>query len=100
MSKQQKTSPPELRALTPKQRSLLRTEQPVIAARVTWLAVHGAICLALRHPQMTGPSRVILQQFAATLGAGFVEWGILTPRELDLIQRTEELETEAGGTNP
>jgi hypothetical protein len=36
---------------------LAKTEGTVKASLLTWITVHGNLCLALRHPQNRGPSR-------------------------------------------
>ena len=58
-----------------------------------WLGVHGALCLALRHPQFdSGPARVAVEILVASLEAGFLEHGVLTADEVALLHRTEEHE--------
>ena len=64
-------------------------DQPIIAERLVWLGVHGALCLALRHPQFNTATAGMVRQFVHQLGDGLVDWGILTPDELDYLQRTE-----------
>jgi hypothetical protein len=59
------------------------------ASGVVWVTVHGLLCLALRHPEMTGDSRKIALEFVSNLGRGLVAWGILTADELTLVEQTE-----------
>ena len=58
------------------------------------MAVHGAICLGLRHPQMKGPSRAIILQFVKTAEDKFVESGLMKPEHIRIIHAVEEEETE------
>lgn len=75
--------------MTPEKIKSLQTAQEIIAQRSLWLTVHGALCLALRHPHFTGPSREEIKSFVASLGKGLVDWGILSPDELELVNKTE-----------
>lgn len=70
-------------------RPALRAQVPVTAAGIVWMAVHGNLCLALRHPSNTGPSRLLVQDFVGQLGQHLVAVGILTPSELAEVQRVE-----------
>lgn len=72
-----------------------RELQPVIAERTVWLGVHGALCLALRHPQFPSPTAVMVSEFVEQLGNRLVEWGILNDDELAHIRRTER-QVQAG----
>jgi len=60
---------------------------------LTWLTIHGNICLALRHPQNIGPSRLYAIQFVKMLGKALVQWGALTEEE---FKDLEKLEIEEG----
>jgi len=77
------------------ERPALRAEWPVIAPGLIWMAVHGNLCLALRHPSNTGPSRQIVIRFVRALGHRLVTHGVLTAEELRVAQRVEI--DEAGG---
>jgi hypothetical protein len=46
------------------------------------MAVHGALCLALRHPQYKGSSRKLVVEFTQSLGEWLVGAGALTPEQL------------------
>jgi hypothetical protein len=74
---------------------LAKTEGTVKANLLTWITVHGNLCLALRHPLNIGPSRKWAVEFTKALGKALVEWGALTPEQLE---ETEKLEAEAGSS--
>jgi len=65
----------------------------VTANYLTWLAVHGNLCLALRHPQNRGPSRKYIVNFVKGLGKMLVAAGVITQRQL---KEAERLEIEEG----
>lgn len=56
---------------------------------VTWLAVHGNLCLALRHPGNTSNSRQRVVDFTLGLGKFLVDSGAITQEELDRAQKVE-----------
>jgi hypothetical protein len=68
---------------------LIKTEGTVKANLLTWITVHGNLCLALRHPQNRGPSRKLAVDFVKALGKALVEWGALTPEQLEDAERVE-----------
>jgi hypothetical protein len=72
---------------------LAKTSATVKANLLTWITVHGNLCLALRHPQNRGPSRKWIVDFTKALGKALVEWGALTPQQLE---EAEKLEAEEG----
>jgi hypothetical protein len=72
---------------------LAKTDGTVKANLLTWITVHGNLCLALRHPQNQGPSRKVAVMFTKALGKALVEWGALTPEQLE---EAEKLEAEEG----
>lgn len=53
-----------------------------------WLSVHGALCLALRHPAWSGTARAAVAVFVQKLSVALVAAEILTP-ELALEAQTE-----------
>ncbi len=55
--------------------------------------MHGALCLALRHPQFTGPSRSLVVSITKQLGKYLVDEELLTPQQLAAAQ---QLEAEEG----
>jgi hypothetical protein len=74
-----------------------RLEDPVLAGELaskatkharmrtdllSWMAVHGNLCLALRHPANDGLSRDLVRQFRDRLGRMLVEAGMLTREQL------------------
>jgi hypothetical protein len=85
-------------AMTPERAMALATTQAVGTDALTWMVVHGAVCLALRHPAFAGPSRQRALQFVRQLGQGLVRWGCLSADELALCERTEaEVSPHGGG---
>jgi len=58
-----------------------------------WIAIHGNLQLALRHPHNTGPSRTLVLAFVLELGDRLVEWGVLTAEELQLSRLMEQVES-------
>ena len=66
----------------------------VEGAAGTWVAIHGFLCLALRHPGTGGiPSRALVEEFVAKLGAALVDAQLLTPEEL---AEAEDVEIREG----
>lgn len=77
--------------LTPKQ--LVEKKVHVEANLLTWLTIHGNVCLALRHPQNTGESRAYAVAFVKFLGRMLVECDVITEEQL---RKLEKLEAEEG----
>jgi hypothetical protein len=65
---------------------------PLHANYLTLMAVHGSLCLALRHPNFRGKSRQIVVEFTKSLGEWLVHAGALTPEQLRSAQRLEARE--------
>ena len=65
---------------------------PVTTNTLTAMAVHGALCLALRHPQFKGQSRQMVVEFTKSLGEWLVTAGALTPEQLRSAERLEARE--------
>jgi hypothetical protein len=63
----------------------------VEAEALTWMAVHGNLCLSLRHPQNQGPSRALIADVIRDIGDALVNSGLLTRAEIDQAQVTEGL---------
>lgn len=61
----------------------------VEAELFVWMAIHGNVLLALRHPHNTGPSSAVLRDFCDNLGNMLVETGLLTQAELDYTNKVE-----------
>ena len=66
---------------------------PLTISRIGLMALHGSLCLALRHPQFTGPSREIVINATKQIGKYLVDTGILTAQQLS---EAEKLEAEEG----
>lgn len=69
---------------------------PFTADYVTLLAVHGALCLALRHPGFRGMSRPFVVAFTKSLGEYLVHAGALTP---ELLRDAMEREAREGSSD-
>lgn len=65
---------------------------PVNTNTLTAMAVHGALCLALRHPHFKGPSRQFVVEFTKSLGEWLVHAGALTPEQLRSAEELEAME--------
>jgi len=73
----------------------MATERATVEAElITWMAVHGNILLALRHPRNDGPSGRLVSDFAQKLGRMLVDGGLLTEAEL---AHTYQVEREERG---
>ena len=70
-------------------------EIPLHANYLTLMAVHGSLCLALRHPGNRGPAREHVVSFTKSLGEWLVHEGVLTPEQLAEAQRLEVEEGSA-----
>jgi len=68
----------------------LRLFRRVEASGLLWMAIHGNLCLALRHPANLGPSRELVLGFVKNLGRLLVEWGVLTEAQLAAAQKVEQ----------
>ena len=73
-----------------------KTDKSMTTNLAVWLAVHGNLCLALRHPRNIGASRPFVIKFVKHLGKKLVEWGAITEEQL---QSAERLEIEEGSTD-
>jgi hypothetical protein len=61
----------------------------VEAPMLTWVTVHGNLCLALRHPENRGQSRELCLDLVRRLADLIVSEGIMTPEEMDEANRVE-----------
>lgn len=61
---------------------LLKKEVPVHLSLIALLAIHGNLCLALRHPENNGASARIAAQVMHSIGIRLVEEGVLSEEEL------------------
>ena len=71
---------------------LLTTNFSISANLLTWLTVHGNLCLALRHPQNRGASRPYVIGFTKELGKLLVRYGVMTEEQLKHAEREEAKE--------
>lgn len=62
-------------------------EHPVTMGAYMWLQVHGALTLALRHPDCAGAERANLKAFVKALGDALIEWGVLTAELTTMVTR-------------
>ncbi len=53
------------------------------------LALHGQLCLALRHPGNTGASRAVAEAWVESIEALLVDAGALTPALVTVIHQVE-----------
>jgi hypothetical protein len=75
-----------------KLREVVAVELPMLG----WLAIHGNLCLALRHPQNAGESRGQVLTAVRLLSTLIVEQGIMSQTEMDHALRVER---QAGSLN-
>jgi hypothetical protein len=54
-----------------------------------WMAIHGNLCLALRHPNNTVGSRALVAKAVAQIGKLIVARGLLTQAEMDAATQLE-----------
>lgn len=69
---------------------------PLNTNNLTMMAVHGSLCLALRHPQFRGKSRSLVIAFVKSLGEWLVTEGIMTQERL---AEAQEQEAEEGSSD-
>jgi hypothetical protein len=86
-----------LNAATAAQRIALTEPHSIEVNGLMWMAIHGTLCLGLRHPAYTGPSRLLVKSFVEELGRKLTDWGVLTDDELALVEKTEQQESPHGG---
>lgn len=70
---------------------LAETWSTVEAPLLTWMTVHGNLCLALRHPGNSGASRKLCTDFVKTLSDLLVDTGAMTREQIDAANRIEGL---------
>ena len=59
------------------------------APAYVWLAVHGNLCLSLRHPLNTGPSRRLAEEHIVGIEQALLTVGVLDAEDIKKIHRTE-----------
>jgi len=72
---------------------LYRTNMTVETNLLMWIAVHGNLCLALRHPQNIGAARPHVVKFVKDLGKMLVEHKAVTK---EYLVKAHRLEVEEG----
>jgi hypothetical protein len=81
-----------------KEKNLSRTF--VITIEGTYaMAVHGALCLGLRHPAFTGPSRRLVLHIVYELEKAMKAEDILDDRDIQMIHQVENEESPHRGLN-
>lgn len=67
-------------------------EQQVIVTLpvLYWMAVHGNLCLALRHPQNNGPSRASVIHSIELIESVLKDQGLMDQEDIDLVHQTEQ----------
>jgi hypothetical protein len=75
---------------------MLTHKAQVTTDLLTWLGVHGNLCLALRHPGNRGPGRRLIIAFVKNLGKTLVNFGVITESQL---KAAEKLEIEEGSSD-
>ncbi len=73
---------------------LLRERATVELPMITWLAIHGNLCLALRHPNNAGPSRLKIIEAIQVLSGIIIAAGVMTQQEMD---EANKFERQSGG---
>ena len=79
------------------QRDAVYAPHSIETSGLVWMALHGTLCLGLRHPKYVGASRQLVVEFVNELGRQLVEWGVLTSEELASVARQEQRESTHGG---
>lgn len=69
---------------------LIRAGLAVDLPLVVWLAVHGNLLLALRHPENVGSSRSMVEDVVAMLEGTFLDSGFLTEEQVAMMHAQEE----------
>lgn len=64
-------------------------QAPISANLLTWSTVHGALSLALRHPEFGPRARILTEEFLDSVGAMLVEQGFWTDEILKEHRRRE-----------
>jgi len=67
----------------------LNRKAAISAPLLTWVAIHGNLCLALRHPENVGDSRKLVLNFVKELGRFLVKSGIFTQSQLEAMEKVE-----------
>jgi len=70
----------------------LYKEIPVVFDVLCLMVIHGCICLALRHPQFTGPSRKVALDFIEKVERALLKANILDQEDIEYIHQVEREE--------
>lgn len=57
---------------------------------INWMAIHGNLSLALRHPKNYGPSRALVETILKILEGVFIERDFADEEDIDHIHKTEQ----------
>lgn len=60
-----------------------------------WMAIHGNVCLGLRHPKNTGPSRMCAEKFLSVIEDALLMTGVFNTK---MIQEIHKVENDAKET--
>ena len=71
---------------------VLLSHVSVEASVLTWMTVHGNLCLALRHPSNQGESRRVALAMIDQISTLLVEAGAMTRQEMEYANHVEERE--------
>lgn len=69
--------------------SLFAKNTGIEVSNLTWISVHGCLCLALRHPRVTGGTRERVLSFTKDLGITMTRAGCWTQEQLRAIEKVE-----------
>jgi hypothetical protein len=58
------------------------------------LAIHGCLCLGLRHPHFQGPTRSLILQFVKDAEIKLLEIGLIRPEHIRIIHQVEAEEAD------
>jgi hypothetical protein len=85
---------PDAESFTAEQIEAIQRDVSIRAQLLTWMAVHGACVLVLRHRGVQGATRSLIEGFARGLGSVLVDQGCLTAEQL---ARAAHIESERPG---
>lgn len=57
---------------------------------IVWAAIHGCLCLALRHPEYVGASRAMVENALTGIEALLVSGGLFTREEMAAAHKVEQ----------
>ena len=69
--------------------SKLNVQVELQATADIWLAVHGNLCLSLRHPRNTGPSRKMVEHMVYAIEQALLVAGVLDQTDIDEVHGVE-----------